>query len=119
MGIVRTIVVVVVAVSVAVMPAAAGAMAAARTSPDAFSGTAHSAAMPVDCAHHNSPADRGSKGADECGSLAACAVKCFNYVGSVVPGIATTPKASPLQPLAAAGRVASNIAAPPFRPPRV
>lgn len=118
MGIARTILAAVIAVSVAVMPAAAGAVAAAGASRDAFVGTADSA-MPVDCAHHNSPADRGSKGADDCGSLAACAVKCFNYVGSVVPGIATTPKASRLLPVVAVGCVASNIAAPPFRPPRV
>jgi hypothetical protein len=114
---VRTILAVVLAVAVAVMPATAGALAAAGPIPDAAA--QHSAAMPADCAHHHAPADRDSKSTDHGAALAGCVVHCFTYAGTVVPGIAPTPKASPLQPLFDTGRVASNIAAPPFRPPRV
>ena len=117
--IVRTIMAVLLAVSVAAMPAAASAIAAAGTSGDASAATAHSAAMPPDCAHHQAPGDRGSKGTDVGAAMAACAAHCFNYAGTVVPAIAMTPKASQLPPLGTAGRVASNIAAPPYRPPRV
>lgn len=113
----RTILAVVLAVAVAVMPAVAGALAGAT--PDASAATLHSAAMPDDCAHHHAPADRDSKSTDHGAALAGCVVHCFTYAGTVVPGIALTPKASPLQPLFDTGRVASNIAAPPFRPPRV
>jgi hypothetical protein len=117
--IVRTILAVVLAVSVAVMPAAAGALAAAGATPDASAATLHSAAMPDDCAHHHAPGDPDSKSTDHGAALAGCVVHCFTYAGTVVPGIALTPKASPLQPLFDTGRVAANIAAPPFRPPRV
>ena len=116
--IVRTILAVVLAVAVAVMPAAAGALAAAGAPRDASAATQHSAVMPDDCAHHHhAPGD--SKGADHGAALAGCVVHCFTYAGTVVPGISPAPKASPLQPLFDTGRVASNIAAPPFRPPRV
>jgi hypothetical protein len=117
--IVRTILAVLLAVSVAVMPATAGALAAAGAAQDASVATPHSAAMPADCAHHNAPGDGDSKTTDHGAALAGCVVHCFTYAGTVVPGIALTPKASPLQPLFDTGRVVSNIAAPPFRPPRV
>ena len=116
--IVRTIMAVVLAVAVAAMPAAS-AVAAAGTMHDASAAVAHSAAMPEDCPHHHAPADHGQKGADDCTSMAACAVHCFTYVGTVAPGIAMMPKSSHLRPLASAGRIRSNLAAPPFRPPRV
>jgi len=117
--IVRTIIAVVLAVAVAAMPAAASAVAAAGMTHDASAAVAHSAAMPEDCAHHHAPADRDHKGADDCAAMAACAVHCFTYVGTVVPGIAMMPKSSHLRPLPSAGRITSNLAAPPFRPPRV
>jgi hypothetical protein len=122
--IVRTIVAVVLALAVAAMPAAAGAMAVAGTMHGASAAaTAHSDAMPPDCAHHHAPADRGSKGTDtgtnDCAAMAACAVHCFTYAGTAVPGIALMPKASALAPLGTAGRIASSTAIPPFRPPRV
>jgi hypothetical protein len=117
--IVRTILAVLLAVSVAALPAAAGAIAAAGTKGDARAATAQAAAMPADCAHHHAPADRGQKGMDDGASPAACAVHCFNFAGTVVPGVIMLPKASQLPPLGTAGRIASNIAAPPFRPPRI
>jgi hypothetical protein len=117
--IVRTIMAVVLAVAVAAMPAAASAVAAAGTAHHGSAAVAHAAAMPEDCAHHHAPADHGHKGADDCTAMAACAVHCFTYVGTVVPGIAMMPKSSHLRPLPSAGRIASNLATPPFRPPRV
>ena len=117
--IVRTIMAVLLAVAVAAMPAAAGAMAAAGTRADASVSMAHAGDMPADCAHHHAPADRGQKGSDDGAAMAACAAHCFTYVGTVVPGIAMAPTSSRLQPLASAGHIASNLAAPPFRPPRV
>src|SRR5262245_50097180 len=115
----RTIMAVLVAIAVAAMPAAAGVMAAAGPKADASAAMAHAGDMPADCAHHHAPADRGQKGSDDGAAMAACAVHCFTYVGTVVPGIAMTLTSSRLQPLASAGRIASSLAAPPFRPPRI
>jgi hypothetical protein len=109
----------VLAVAVAVMPATAGALAAAAATPDASAATMHSATMPADCAHHHAPADRDSNSTGQDTAPAGCAVHCFTYAGTVVPSIAPAPRASPLQPLFDTGRVVSNIAAPPFRPPRI
>jgi hypothetical protein len=117
--IVRTIMAVVLAVAVAAMPAAAGAVAAAGTMHDASATMAQSAALPDDCPHHHAPADHGRKGADDCAAMAACAVHCFTYVGTAEPAIAMTPKASEPLPLVRSDRIVSNIAAPPFRPPRI
>jgi hypothetical protein len=118
-SIVRTILAAVISVSVAVMPAAAGAMSVAKSIQNGVSDVAPSATMPDDCDHHASPAHRGSKAPDDCASMAACAAKCFNYTGTVLPSIALAPTASRLQPMAAAGFVVSKIDSPPFRPPRV
>ncbi len=109
---------VILAVAIAAMPAAAGIVAAAGTAHDAAAASAH-IAMTEDCAHHHAPDDRGQKGTDGGAAMAACVVHCFTYAGTVVPGIAMAPKASPLPPPANTDRVASNMAAPPFRPPRV
>ena len=118
-SIVRTILAAVISVSVAVMPAAAGAVPVARSIQNGISEVAPSAAMPDDCDHHPAPGHRGSKAADDCASMAACAAKCFNYTGTVLPSIALAPTASRLQPVAAARFVVSKIDSPPFRPPRV
>jgi hypothetical protein len=115
--IVRTIMAVVLALAVAAMPAAASAVAAAGTTHDGSAAVAHSAAMPADCPHHHAPADHGHK--SDGAAMAACAVKCFTYAGTVVPTIVMAPKAPQPRPLVRAGPVASKIAAPPFRPPRV
>jgi hypothetical protein len=116
--IVRTIMAVVLALAVAAMPAAASAVAAAGTTHDGSAAMAQTAAMPDDCAHHHAPADRDKKGHDGA-AMAACAVHCFIYVGTSVPAIAMTPQASQPRPIVDSGRIASNIAAPPFRPPRI
>lgn len=117
MSIARTILAAVISVSVAVMPAAAGAIPVAKPIQNGVSEVAPS--MPDDCDHHASPAHRGSKAVDDCASMAACAAKCFNYTGTVLPSIALAPTASRVQPVAAAGFVVSKIDSPPFRPPRV
>jgi hypothetical protein len=117
--IVRTIMAVLLAVAVAAMPAAAGAMAAAGTRQDASVAMAHAGDMPADCVHHQAPADRGSNGPDHGAAMAACADHCFTYVGTVAPGLAMTAPPSHLEPLASVGRIATNLAAPPFRPPRI
>jgi hypothetical protein len=117
--IVRTILAVVVAVSVAVLPATAGALPAAKASETSVVEVALSAAMPVDCDHHAPARDRGSRAADDCATMAACAASCFNYAGTVVPGVAPVPTASRLQPVVATALVVSKIGSPPFRPPRV
>jgi hypothetical protein len=105
---------VVLAVAVAAMPAAASAIAAAASTADASA-----AAMPADCPHHHAPADHGQKNTDNGAATAACAVKCFTYAGTVVPGIVLAPIAPQPRLLVSERRIASNIAAPPFRPPRI
>lgn len=103
-----------IALSVAMLPAA-GAAAFKLKSQDA---TEMSASEPMHdcCPPAANPCDQAM---DDCGSMATCAMKCFNYSGGV-----STPLVHPLTradivPLFASIGFHSQTASPPFRPPRV
>lgn len=110
MSIGRTILVALVAFSVAVLPVAGG-MARAMT-PDA------SLTSPqADCCPHGKPCDKRT---DDCGSMAGCALKCFNFFGAMVSDIIVRPTlAAEIEPVLASLTVLRNPTAPPLPPPRV
>jgi hypothetical protein len=117
----RTILAVVLAVAITLVPAgAAGVPGSGTGGPSA----ARLAANMVDCIHHGAAhergaRDKGQKADDGCASMAACAVKCFSYAGTVLPGIAPAPTAWRLAPVTAAGLLVVHTGSPPFRPPRI
>lgn len=112
MHIVRTILALLLTLSVAFLPAT-GSVAAAGLSSD----PAIFASMP-DC-DHCPPADHSSKAMDGCMSIAGCAVKCFNYVGATVSAPMFVSMERHLEASRTSQVTPSEIANPPFRPPRV
>ena len=115
----RTIVAVLVALAVATLPAATGFASGAMTATEISA----SPAMP-DCDHHhhhhhNAPGGKTQKSMDDCASMAGCALKCFNFTGTILAGIAYSSSASAaLKPFHASNIFASLMGSPPFRPPR-
>jgi hypothetical protein len=116
MRISRTIVAVLVALAVATLPTATGFASGATTAMEISA----SPAMPdCDHHHHNAPGGKTQKSMDDCASLAGCALKCFNFTGTILAGIAYSSSASAaLKPVHASNIFASQMGSPPFRPPR-
>jgi hypothetical protein len=112
----RTIVAVLVALAVATLPAATGFASGAMTAMEISA----SPAMPdCDHHHHNAPGGKTQKSMDDCASMAGCALKCFNFTGTILAGIAYSSSASAaLKPVHASNIFASQMGSPPFRPPR-
>jgi hypothetical protein len=111
----RTIVAVLVALAVATLPAATGFAAGAMTATEISA----SPAMP-DCDHHqhNAPGGKMQKSMDDCASMAVCALKCFNFTGTILADIAYSSSASAAhKPFHASNIFASQMGSPPFRPP--
>jgi hypothetical protein len=111
MNLVRTILVAFIALSVAMLPVAGG-MARAAMSHDMSS-----AAGQEHCCPHGQPCE---KRADDCGSMAGCALKCFNFSGTVTAlyVIALTASALEQYALIVPG-VPTPSDNPPLPPPRV
>jgi hypothetical protein len=107
----RTIIVVFVAMSVAMLPVAGGMVIV--KSPDVVLTAAQS-----DCCAPGKPCEQ--KGTKDCGSLAACALKCFSFSLALAGPAAVTP---PAPALAKFARIAQNLSSasdnPPLPPPRV
>jgi hypothetical protein len=111
MSIGRTILVALVAFSVAMLPVA-GAMARG-VSPATSLTTAED-----DCCPHGKPCEK--KTSDDCGSVAGCALKCFNFFGTMVSGVTVRPTLpAEIEPWLASLGVLRNSTAPPLPPPRV
>lgn len=112
----QTIFTALVALSVATLPAAIGFAAGATTAMEISA----SPAMPdCDHHHHNAPGGKTQKSMDDCASMAGCALKCFNFTGTILAGIAYSSSASAaLKPVHASNIFASQMGSPPFRPPR-
>jgi hypothetical protein len=107
----RAILIALIATSVAMLPVAGGMARAAAT------GISLSA-MPADCCPHAKPCEK--KSSDDCASMAGCALKCFNFFGTMAPSavVRLTPAAD-LAPMLVNLRFDSNPTAPPPPPPRV
>lgn len=107
---IRVILVVLIAFSVASVPLAGG-MAFSMTHGVAF------AAQQADCCPNGKPCEKKTDG---CGSMASCALKCFNFSGAMVSGaIVKSDPAAELAPVLASLILTSNPTAPPLPPPRV
>jgi hypothetical protein len=104
----RALLVVLVAMSVAMLPFAGG-MARAMSHDTSLT------APQADCCPHGKPCEK-----NDCGSLAGCALKCFNFAGITVSGVVSKPNAEAVVSPALAGLTPhSNLTAPPLPPPRV
>ena len=112
----RTIVAIFVALAVATLPAATGFASGAMTAMEISA----SPAMPdCDHHHHNAPGGKTQKSMDDCASMAGCALKCFNFTGTILAGIAYSSSASAaLKPVRTSNNISSRMGSPPFRPPR-
>jgi len=112
----RTIFTALVALSVATLPAAIGFAAGTTTAMEISA----SPTMPdCDHHHHNAPGGKTQKSMDDCASMAGCALKCFNFTGTILAGIAYSSSAgAALKPVHASNIFASQMGSPPFRPPR-
>ena len=121
----RTIVVLIVALAVAVLPFVGGAMRVAK----AMEGPAMPAAMaaadqPCEHAAHSrdhaaQPCDQDRHDADDCGSTAACAAKCFNFAGLTPCDISYAPAGTMPVATSAPAAFVSHTDPPPFPPPRI
>jgi hypothetical protein len=111
----RTILAMMVAFSVAMLPAAGGFAAASH-----MKEMSASAAMP-DCGHHHhAPIDKTQKHTNDCASMAACALKCFNFTGITFAGLAFSSAAgAALDPIRVSDDIPARMEGLPFRPPRV
>src|SRR5262249_39534394 len=112
MAIVRTILAMLIALSVAMLPATGGAAFTLKAQDSAEM----SAAEPMHdcCPPKANPCD---KTADDCGSMAACAMKCFGYTGSISP-LMYLPAHADAVSLFDSNGLRSQTGSPPFRPPR-
>ena len=113
MALVRTIFVVVVALSVAALPVAGGMARAAMS----HGMTLAAGAGDSDCCHEGQPC---KKKTDDCGSMAGCALKCFNYSAALTAPHAVQLIFSSLEKSAfIVPGVPSPSDHPPLPPPRV
>jgi hypothetical protein len=113
MAFVRTILAILMALSVAMLPAA-GAAGFKLKSQDA---TEISASEPMHdcCPPRTNPC---GKVMDDCGSMATCAVKCFNYSSDVSSLLVYPFTLADMTPLFESIGFHSQTGSPPFRPPR-
>ena len=71
------------------------------------------------CEHHSTPCDKTNKAMDDCCSMAACAIKCFNFTGADVSGVALLPIVSAVGILRESLTLRSQSGTPPLHPPQV
>jgi len=111
----RIIIAILISLSVATLPATAGFAANVPTA----SKVSAPVAMP-DCDHHHKvPNGQTQKIIDNCASMAACALTCFNFTGTALPGfIYLPPNSTALKAVQISAHVSSRMGSPPFRPPR-
>ena len=111
MTFIRTIFVAFVALSVAALPIGSG-MARAAMSHDMSQ-----AAAEGECCPHDKPCEKKT---NDCGSMAGCALKCFNYSGFVTAPLAIMVMSSALERSALmVPGLPSPSDNPPLPPPRV
>jgi len=115
MTFIRTIFVAVVALSVAALPIGSGMARAAMSV--AMSHDMSQAAGEGECCSHDKPCEKKT---NDCGSMAGCALKCFNYSGAMsAPLVFTvTPAIVERSALIVPG-LPSPSDNPPLPPPRI
>jgi hypothetical protein len=102
-----------VAVAIAAMPAIGGA----ATVTEAIDSSLAAAADEC-CGHGGMPCDQRRHDKDGCASIAACAVKCFNYVGVSSCAAPFAPAGTVPLEICATPALVSHTDPPPFPPPR-
>jgi hypothetical protein len=106
--------VVLVAVAIVLLPASGAAAFAAS-----LDGTHGHAAIALTAdADDAAPCDHDTSAVNDCGSMSACALKCFAYTGLPLPSLGTVFSTAGALPVLAPDLVTSRDSAPPFRPPR-
>ena len=112
MSIGRTIVALLIVLSVAILPAAAGAGMTVKS--PAAAGISMTEDMSDCCPHKANPCEETM---DDCGTMAACALKCFSFLGA--SAVIVFPSAfAKMTASFAANPFSSQAGSPPFRPPR-
>jgi hypothetical protein len=112
----RTILALLIALSVATLPAAGSAALVAKSADMSESDVSMSESMSMqDCDHAVMPCH---KGMDGCQSMAACALKCFNFSQSGVSILRFPLVLTDRLFASAEAPVPSQPSSPPFRPPR-
>jgi hypothetical protein len=114
MSFTRTILAILIAASVAMLPMAGGFGFKLKSQ----NATEISAVEPMHdcCPPAANPCD---KTMDDCGSMAACATKCFGYSGGVSTPLGYLLTRADVLPLFESDDFRSLTGSPPFRPPRV
>ena len=108
----RTLLTLLIVLSVAMLPAASGARAVAKSMDTAGMGAMDG----MDCCpHKTNPCDK----ANDCASMAACALKCFGFSATSPSGVVFPTFVSSLNPFFGTNAFHSQKGSPPFRPPRV
>ena len=108
----RTILAILIALSVAILPAAGAAVVSSQSAaPEGMSMTDD-----MDCCPHKAnPCDK----ADDCGTMATCALKCFSFAGTPSSIFVFPPTFAKMTASLAVNPFSSQTGTPPFRPPRV
>jgi hypothetical protein len=106
----RIILAVLIAMSVATLPIAGGVAAIAKTADASMS------APMDDCDHRVMPCHKGMA---DCQSMAACALKCFNFSGTSFSILSFPLVLTDRATAFADGPFHPQTSSPPFRPPRV
>ena len=118
----RTILAILIALSVAMLPAAGAAAFTPKSAPMNMQAMQMSASEPMhDCCpgEANPNNNPNNKAMDDCGSAAACALKCFSFVGGVRSPLGYSLTFAERVPPRQSDAVRSLTGSPPFRPPRV
>src|SRR2546423_15162302 len=106
----RTILALLTALSVAVLPAAGGAVVNAKS----YDAEMIAAGSTDDCC----PDNGCDKAAHEGGSMATCALHCFNFVGGQSCPLVYPRSVGRVVPILESVGFCTQSASPPFRPPR-
>jgi hypothetical protein len=67
------------------------------------------------CPHKVNPCDHG----DDCGTMATCALKCFNFADTSLATMAFPSVFAQIRLVAATDPFTPQPTSPPFRPPRI
>ena len=110
MRICRTILALLIALSVATLPTAGGVALVAKSVDVPMS------ELMDDCDHPVMPCH---KAMNDCQSMAACALKCFNFSGTSFSVLLFPLVLTERAPALTDGPFHSQTSSPPFRPPRV
>ena len=109
----RTILAIIIALSVAILPPAGGVGVSAKSPEPADMSMMED--MTDCCPHKANPCEK----ADDCGTMATCALKCFSFAGTPSSIFVFPSTFAKMTASLAVNPFSSQTGTPPFRPPRV